>query len=37
MTSPQAWEVWHARFDYEGGGGYKYRPVTVVTMTAQAG
>lgn len=30
MSSPQVWEVWHARFDYEGGSGYKYRPVIVV-------
>lgn len=33
MTSepiPQQWEVWHARFNYEEGKGYKYRPVIVV-------
>ena len=33
MTSdaaPQVWEVWHARFDYDGKKGYKYRPVIVV-------
>lgn len=30
MSSPRAWEVWHARFDYDGGSGYKYRPVIVV-------
>lgn len=28
--APQEWEVWHARFNYEGGKGYKYRPVIVV-------
>ena len=33
MTSsaaPQLWEVWHARFDFSEGKGYKYRPVIVV-------
>lgn len=33
MTSeaaPQLWEVWHARFNFEEGKGYKYRPVIVV-------
>lgn len=33
MTSdcaPCQWEVWHARFNYEEGKGYKYRPVIVV-------
>ena len=24
------WEVWHARFNFEGGKGYKYRPVIIV-------
>lgn len=24
------WEVWHARFNFEEGAGYKYRPVIVV-------
>ena len=28
--APQAWEVWHARFDFDGGKGYKYRPVIVI-------
>lgn len=28
--APQVWEVWHARFDYDDGRGYKYRPVIVV-------
>ena len=28
--APQLWEVWHARFDFSGGSGYKYRPVIVV-------
>ena len=27
---PAVWEVWHARFDYDDGRGYKYRPVIVV-------
>lgn len=27
---PQRWEVWHARFDYSEGHGYKYRPVIIV-------
>lgn len=27
---PQLWEVWHARFDFSEGKGYKYRPVIVV-------
>ena len=33
MTSnaaPQPWEVWHARFDFSEGKGYKYRPVIVI-------
>lgn len=29
-AKPQMWEVWHARFDYEEGRGYKWRPVIVV-------
>lgn len=29
-VEPQLWEVWHARFNYEEGKGYKYRPVIVV-------
>ncbi len=29
---PQPWEVWHARFDYEGGKGYKYRPVIILDV-----
>lgn len=28
------WEVWHARFDYDDGKGYKYRPVIVVGVRA---
>lgn len=28
--SPRLWEVWHARFDFSEGHGYKYRPVIVV-------
>lgn len=27
---PEPWEVWHARFNYEEGKGYKYRPVIIV-------
>lgn len=29
---PQAWEVWHARFNYSEGSGYKYRPVIIVDV-----
>lgn len=29
---PQPWEVWHARFDFSGGRGYKFRPVIVLAM-----
>jgi len=28
--SPQPWEVWHARFDFSEGRGYKFRPVIVL-------
>lgn len=27
---PQPWEVWHARFDFSEGRGYKFRPVVVL-------
>jgi len=27
---PRPWEVWHARFDFSEGRGYKYRPVIVL-------
>lgn len=27
---PALWEVWHARFNFDGKRGYKYRPVIVV-------
>ena len=27
---PQIWDVWHARFNYDGGRGYKYHPVIIV-------
>ena len=33
MTSdvgPKPWEIWHARFDFSEGKGYKYRPVIVL-------
>ncbi len=29
-NAPQPWEVWHARFNFDGGKGYKYRPVIVL-------
>lgn len=29
-VDPQPWEIWHARFAYEGGKGYKYRPVIIL-------
>ena len=29
---PQPWEVWHARFDFSEGHGYKYRPVIVLAV-----
>lgn len=35
MTSsgvPRPWEIWHARFDFSEGKGYKYRPVIVVDV-----
>jgi mRNA interferase MazF len=35
MTSseaPEPWEVWHARFDFSEGKGYKYRPVIVIDI-----
>ena len=28
--TPALWEVWHARFNFDGKRGYKYRPVIVV-------
>ncbi|WP_307738692.1 type II toxin-antitoxin system PemK/MazF family toxin [uncultured Parolsenella sp.] len=27
---PEPWEIWHARFDFDDGKGYKYRPVIVL-------
>lgn len=30
--SPQPWEIWHARFDFSEGKGYKYRLVIVVDV-----
>lgn len=27
---PRLWEIWHARFNFDGNKGYKYRPVIVV-------
>ena len=29
----QIWDIWHARFDFSEGKGYKYRPVIVVGMS----
>ena len=29
--SPKEWEIWHARFNFEGSG-YKFRPVLVVSV-----
>ncbi len=31
---PQQWEVWHARFNFEGSKGYKYRPVIILGCKA---
>jgi hypothetical protein len=31
---PQPWEVWHARFDFSEGHGYKFRPVIVLAARA---
>lgn len=28
--APRPWEVWHARFDFSEGRGYKFRPVIVL-------
>ena len=33
-AGPQRWDIWHARFNYEGGKGYKFRPVIIVDATA---
>ena len=30
--APTLWEVWHARFNFDGKKGYKYRPVIVVSV-----
>lgn len=27
---PQPWEIWHARFDFSEGRGYKFRPVIIL-------
>ena len=29
---PHVWEIWHARFNYSEGKGYKYRPVIVIDI-----
>ena len=31
---PQPWEIWHARFDFSEGHGYKYRPVIVLATSS---
>ena len=31
-SGPKPWEVWHARFNYSGKSGYKYRPVVIVDV-----
>lgn len=33
-VSPEPWEVWHARFDFDDGKGYKYRSVIVLGIRA---
>ena len=33
-VAPAPWEVWHARFNFDGGKGYKYRPVIVLGTRA---
>lgn len=33
-SAPAQWEIWHARFDYSEGRGYKYRPVIVLAERA---
>ena len=30
--APHVWEIWHARFNYSEGKGYKYRPVIVIDV-----
>ena len=30
--SPRPWEIWHARFEFQGKSGYKYRPVVVIAV-----
>lgn len=29
-AAPQEWEIWHARFNYAGTSGYKFRPVIIL-------
>ena len=31
---PRPWEVWHARFNFSEGHGYKYRPVIVLAKNS---
>lgn len=33
-SSPQPWEVWHARFNFSEGHGYKYRPIVILATRA---
>ena len=30
--APEQWEIWHARFDFSEGKGYKFRPVIVLRV-----
>lgn len=32
---PLPWEVWHARFDFSEGSGYKFRPVVVLAANSR--
>ena len=34
MSEPKPWEIWHARFNFDDGKGYKYRPVIVLGSLA---
>lgn len=31
--NPLPWEVWHARFDFSEGSGYKFRPVVILASS----
>lgn len=32
---PKNWEVWHARFNFQEGHGYKFRPVIIIDTTSE--